>query len=98
MRCLWHYIVKSGNLKGKTLSNYKETVTCCFETRNSFQGAYALTIVNEIQQQGNLFEHAQDKSAWTRGNCVCLQEIYKPKNIRKNEGSLFAVFNPLLSL
>ena len=44
------------------------------------------------QQQGNLFEHAQDKSAWTRENCVCLREIYKPKNIRKNEGSLFAVF------
>ena len=44
------------------------------------------------KQQGNLFEHAQDKSAWTRGNCVCLREIYKPKNIRKNEGSLFAVF------
>ena len=27
------------------------------------------------KQQGNLFEHAQDKTAWTRGNCVCLREI-----------------------
>ena len=29
----------------------------------------------KFKQQGNLFEHAQDKSAWTRGNCVCLREI-----------------------
>ena len=39
-----------------------------------------LNVVNSYkqygqQQQGNLFEHAQDKSAWTRGNCVCLREI-----------------------
>ena len=37
--------MKLGNLKGKILQgNYKE----CFETRNSFQGASALTIFNEI--------------------------------------------------
>ena len=38
-----------------------------------------------------MFEHAQDKSAWTCGNCMCLREIYKPKNIRKM-GAAFLLY------
>ena len=45
------------------------------DTMNYSDAPAKLDELQASQQQGNLFEHAQDKTAWTRGNCVCLREI-----------------------
>ena len=55
-----------------TADQYYYVYFCMLEEPAMFK---PLSYSSEFEQQGNLFEHAQDKTAWTHGNCVCLREI-----------------------